>query len=65
MCGQRLRAAGAQITTSESFLFQLQHDAGAPTFKAFSKAVKDVMPTTRDALRALAGDGGSVVESKL
>lgn len=62
---QRLRAAGAQITTSESFIFQLQYDAGAPAFKAFSKAVKDVMPTTRDALRALAGDGGSVVESKL
>ncbi|KAI0283720.1 Isochorismatase-like protein, partial [Russula aff. rugulosa BPL654] len=38
---QRMRQAGAQTTTSESILFQLQVDASGPNFKPFSKVIKE------------------------
>ena len=52
------------MTTSESLLFQLQHDAGSETFKAFTKEIREVKEGTKEALRVLVGSGG-VVEAKL
>lgn len=50
---QRLRSAGAIVTTSESILFQLQHDAGTPTFRPFTKKVKELKEETKEAMRVL------------
>ncbi|KAI0069165.1 Isochorismatase hydrolase [Artomyces pyxidatus] len=49
----RMRQAGAQITTSESLLFQLQGDSSKPTFKAFSSAIKEEKDSTQSVLQAL------------
>ncbi|GBE79220.1 hypothetical protein SCP_0204170 [Sparassis crispa] len=49
----RMRQAGAQITTSESIAFQLQHDAARPNFKQFSNAIKEEKDTTTTILEAL------------
>lgn len=49
----RMRQAGAQITTSESLLFQLQQDSSNPTFKAFSSAIKAEKETTQSAVQKL------------
>ncbi|KAH9843717.1 Isochorismatase hydrolase [Rhodofomes roseus] len=50
---ERMRQAGAQITTSESIAFQLQLDAARPTFKAFSSVIKDEKETTKETLQTL------------
>lgn len=59
MAIQWLRQEGAIISTSESVLFQLQHDAGTPGFKAFSGAVKDAKEGTASALKELRSTMGS------
>lgn len=57
----RLRAEGAVVTTSESWLYEAVGDAATPAFKQLIKIVKDTGPDTRAALAALAplpGTGG-------
>ncbi|KAA1466021.1 Isochorismatase hydrolase [Dentipellis sp. KUC8613] len=49
----RMRQAGAQITTSESVLFQLQRDSSTPGFKAFSKAIKEEKDATQQSISTL------------
>lgn len=52
---ERLRAEGAQVTTSESMLFELLGDAKRPEFKAVSALVtKEYKDQTRDALAVFA-----------
>ncbi|KAF2804028.1 Isochorismatase hydrolase [Mytilinidion resinicola] len=50
----RLRAEGAVVTTSESWLYECMGDAGIEEFRAIAKLVKDTSGTTNDALQALA-----------
>ncbi|KAH9918153.1 Isochorismatase hydrolase [Fomitopsis serialis] len=50
---ERMRQAGAQITTSESIAFQLQADASRPNFKAFSSVIKDEKDSTKASLQSL------------
>ncbi|EPT03109.1 hypothetical protein FOMPIDRAFT_1047103 [Fomitopsis schrenkii] len=50
---ERMRQAGAQITTSESLAFQLQRDASSSTFKAFSSLIKEEKDTTKESLQRL------------
>ncbi|GAA5899030.1 hypothetical protein JCM6882_004596 [Rhodosporidiobolus microsporus] len=55
---KRMRDAGAQITTSESILFQIMQDASDPRFKALAGLVKEYKPLTKDALdHLIAGRG--------
>ncbi|KAL7412088.1 Isochorismatase-like protein [Mrakia frigida] len=63
----RLRSAGAIITTSESLLFQIQHDASKESFRPFTKEVKEVKEATKDAMKVLGSlaTGGVVAGSKL
>lgn len=49
----RLRAAGAVVTTSESFLYELMGDAAIPEFKAMAGLVKENSKDTKEVLRAL------------
>ncbi|KAI0029538.1 Isochorismatase-like protein [Vararia minispora EC-137] len=49
----RMRQAGAQITTSESLLFQLMRDSSSPNFKALSAIIKEEKENTTNALQAL------------
>ncbi|KAK4052878.1 hypothetical protein OIO90_004154 [Microbotryomycetes sp. JL221] len=49
----RLRQAGAQVTTSESVLFQLMVDASHPAFKQVSGLIKQTKQPTTDALDRL------------
>ncbi|KAF8165118.1 Isochorismatase-like protein [Crassisporium funariophilum] len=49
----RMRTAGAIISTSESIAFQLIGDAGSSTFKPFSKLIKEGKESTKIAGEAL------------
>lgn len=49
----RLRAEGAVVTTSESFLYELMGDAGIPEFKAMAGTVKEFSGKTKENLQAL------------
>ncbi|PYH43134.1 putative isochorismatase family hydrolase [Aspergillus saccharolyticus JOP 1030-1] len=51
---QRLRDAGATVTTSEGVLFEMLGDAGHAAFKQVSGVVKETKEETRGALEALA-----------
>jgi hypothetical protein len=48
-----MRSAGAQITTSESVLFEIMKDATHPDFKAVSSIVKEYSTMTNEALNVL------------
>ncbi|KAI0260931.1 Isochorismatase hydrolase [Gloeopeniophorella convolvens] len=50
---ERMRQAGAQITTSESLLFQLQITSATPSFKAFAQVIKEEKDTTSQTLQTL------------
>lgn len=50
---ERMRQAGAQITTSESLLFQLQKDSSLPTFKPFANIIKEEKDATTNAIQTL------------
>ncbi|OAA57859.1 isochorismatase family protein [Niveomyces insectorum RCEF 264] len=49
----RLRAAGAVVTTSESWLYEHLGDAAVPTFRGMVGLVKETSADTRTALSAL------------
>lgn len=49
----RLRAAGAVVTTSESFLYECMGDASIPEFKAIAGLVKETSASTKDTLDTL------------
>ncbi|KAN0095324.1 Isochorismatase hydrolase [Hyaloscypha variabilis] len=49
----RLRAAGAVVTTSESFLYELMGDASIPEFRAIAGLVKDSSKDTKEAVSTL------------
>ncbi|GAB1520115.1 hypothetical protein RhiTH_003188 [Rhizoctonia solani] len=53
----RMRQAGAQITTSESMLYQLIGDASGPSFRAFGAAMKEERERSKQVLNSLLGDG--------
>ncbi|KAF8583979.1 Isochorismatase hydrolase [Ramaria rubella] len=50
---ERMRQAGAQITTSESIAFQLMVDSANPNFKALARIVKEEKEATKNTLQAL------------
>lgn len=52
---EKMRQAGAQITSSESALFQLLTDASHPNFKAVSALIKEEKQATREAVEDLMG----------
>jgi len=52
---QRLRQAGAIVTSSESWLYELMGDAAIPEFKGMVNVVKETMRDTRAALQGLLG----------
>ncbi|KAI1822938.1 Isochorismatase hydrolase [Xylaria intraflava] len=49
----RLRAAGAVVTTSESWMFEVVGDAGIAEFKDFARLVKDTGADTKASLSGL------------
>jgi nicotinamidase-related amidase len=49
----RLRAEGAVVTTSESWLYECMGDAGIPEFKSIVGLVKDTASSTKTSLAAL------------
>jgi len=49
----RLRAAGAAVTTSESWLYELMGDAGIPEFRSVAGLVKETSADTKAVLSAL------------
>jgi len=49
----RLRAEGAVVTTSESWLYECMGDASIEEFRAMSALVKETKEQTKDALSAL------------
>ncbi|KAG8796799.1 hypothetical protein FRC12_000049 [Ceratobasidium sp. 428] len=53
----RMRQAGAQITTSESMLYQLIGDASGPSFRAFGAAMKEERDKSKQVLASLFGEG--------
>ncbi|CEQ38578.1 SPOSA6832_00004 [Sporobolomyces salmonicolor] len=55
---KRMRDAGAQITTSESALFQLIHDAAHPAFRSLAGLVAETKEPTREALEHLIAGRG-------
>ncbi|KAB5595557.1 Isochorismatase domain-containing protein 2 [Ceratobasidium theobromae] len=56
----RMRQAGAQITTSESLLYQLIGDASGPSFRAFATAIKEEREKSRQVLASLLGEGSLI-----
>ena len=59
MALERLRAAGATITTSESILFELVGDAGSKEFKAVAGLVKETKEETKRAVETFCGGAGA------
>ncbi|KAG9102340.1 hypothetical protein FRC06_002099 [Ceratobasidium sp. 370] len=53
----RMRQAGAQVTTSESMLYQLIGDASGPSFRAFGIAMKEEREKSKQVLASLLGEG--------
>ncbi|KAI5863112.1 isochorismatase [Durotheca rogersii] len=51
----RLRAEGARVTTSESWLYECMGDAAIPEFRDVARLVKESVPETRAAVQALLG----------
>ena len=49
----RLRAEGAIVTTSESFLYECMGDAGIKEFKGIAGVVRDYSKNTKENLQAL------------
>jgi hypothetical protein len=49
----RLSAAGAVVTTSESFLYECMGDASIPEFKAIATLVKETSGNTKKVLETL------------
>jgi hypothetical protein len=49
----RLRAAGATVTTSESFLYELMGDAAIPEFRDIAKLVKETSANTKTTMSTL------------
>lgn len=49
----RLRAEGAVVTTSESFLYECMGDAGIKEFKGVAGVVKETAGSTKENLQAL------------
>lgn len=49
----RLRQAGAIVTTSESWLYEVMGDAGIPEFKAMAGLVKENSARTKEAVGKL------------
>lgn len=49
----RLRAEGAVVTSSESFLYECMGDAGIGEFREISKLVREYGPKTKESLQAL------------
>ena len=49
----RLRAAGATVTTSESFLYECMGNAAIPEFKAVAGLVKETSAATKDVMSTL------------
>jgi hypothetical protein len=52
---ERLRHAGAVVTTSESWIYECMGDAGIPEFKGMVGVVKETMRDTKAALQGLVG----------
>jgi len=50
---QRLRAEGAVVTTSESFLYEVMGDAGIPEFRSIAAVVKETSSATKDVVGTL------------
>lgn len=49
----RLRAAGAVVTTSESFLYECMGNAAIPEFRAIAGLVKETSASTKDVMATL------------
>ncbi|KAF2456419.1 Isochorismatase-like protein [Lineolata rhizophorae] len=49
----RLRAEGARVTTSESWLYECMGDAKIPEFRAVAGVVKETKESTKEALQSL------------
>ncbi|KAH7343857.1 Isochorismatase-like protein [Rhizoctonia solani] len=52
----RMRQAGAQVTTSESLLYQLIGDASGPSFRTFGAAMKEERERSKQVLGSLLGE---------
>lgn len=50
---ERLRAAGAIVTSSESIMYEIMGDASIPEFRAITTLVKESSASTKDAMTAL------------
>lgn len=51
----RLRAAGAVVTSSESWVYECMGDAGIPEFRSIVKLVKETTSDTKASLSGLLG----------
>lgn len=49
----RLRHAGAQVVTSEGWMYEVMGDASIPEFKEMIKVVKESSTSTKEVLQAL------------